>query len=57
MKDIKENELQKISGGDSYITGPVLNGVVTIMKLIRDAGYDLGSGIRRMSEDEVCPLK
>lgn len=57
MTRIEEKNLEKITGGDSTsITGPVINAFVNIINLIRDAGYDLGSGIRRMAEDEVCPL-
>ena len=56
MIQIDENKLDRISGGDSTITGPIINAIVSIITLIREAGYDLGSGIRRMAEDEVCPL-
>ena len=52
--DIKKQE--ELIGGDSYVTGPIINAVVSIIKLIRDAGYDIGSGFRRMAEDEICPL-
>ena len=52
----EKEELEKISGGDASITGPVINALVNIITLIHDAGYDLGSGIRRMAEDELCPL-
>ena len=31
--------------------------LLDIFELIRDAGYAVGSGIRRISEDELCPLK
>lgn len=58
LSTIKEQELEKINGGDSQsISGPVISAIVNIIKLIRDAGYDLGSGIRRASEGELCPLK
>ena len=57
MRNIKDKELEKISGGDSYVTGPIINAVVNIIKLIQEAGYNLGSGFRRMAEDEICPLR
>ena len=57
MDKIEEKKLNQISGGDSsYISGPIISAIVSIIKLIRDAGYDLGSGIRRISEHEICPL-
>ncbi|MBR3210440.1 MAG: hypothetical protein IKF71_00690 [Bacilli bacterium] len=57
MREIKEETLEEIKGGDSYVTGPVINAIVNIIKLVRDAGYDLGSGFRRMAEGEICPLE
>lgn len=56
MTEIDNQKLEQITGGDSYVTGPVINAVVNIIKLIKEAGYDLGSGFRRMAEDEICPL-
>ena len=58
MNPVKEEQLEEITGGDSsYLSGPIISSVVSIIKLIRDAGYDLGSGFRRIAEDEVCPLR
>ena len=58
MTNVNNETLDKISGGDySYVSGPILSAVVAVIKLIRDAGYDLGSGFRRMADGEVCPLK
>ncbi len=57
MKKVEDRKLDEIFGGDSsYVTGPIINAIVAVVKLIRDAGYDLGSGFRRMIEGEVCPL-
>ena len=56
MRQLETKSLDKISGGDSTISGPIINAVVNIIVLIKEAGYDLGSGIRRMAEDEMCPL-
>lgn len=58
MTKLEENKLDKIIGGDSsYISGPIITAIVSIIKLIRDAGYDMGSGMRRVAEDNLCPLK
>ena len=55
MKSIKENQLDKIKGGN--ISGPIINAVVSVIEVIKNAGYSLGSGIRRIAEDNLCPLK
>ena len=57
MKQIKNDTLDRIKGGTTTITGTILNAIVDILKLIKDAGYSVGSGIRRISENELCPLK
>ena len=28
-----------------------------LYKILKDAGYSMGSGIRRISEDNLCPLE
>lgn len=55
MKNIKEDKLDKIKGGN--ISGPIINAVVSIIEVLKNAGYSLGSGIRRIAEDNLCPLK
>ena len=57
MDKLEEKELSQISGGDSsFVSGPIISAIVSIIRLIRDAGYDLGSGVRRISENEICPI-
>ena len=56
MKEIKEEDLNIISGGNISVSGPVINAVVNVIKVLKDAGYQLGSGIRRISENNLCPL-
>ena len=31
--------------------------IVEGIKMIREAGYDIGSGIRRIIQNDYCPLK
>ena len=31
--------------------------IVNVIKILQDAGYSLGSGIRRIAENNLCPLK
>lgn len=57
MNRIKEEKMDNIKGGDATITGTIINAIVNVIEALKNAGYSLGSGIRRISEDELCPLK
>ena len=57
MNKIKEEKMDNIKGGDATITGTIINAIVNVIEALKNAGYSLGSGIRRISEDELCPLK
>ncbi len=57
MKELQEEQLTEITGGDISVSGPILNAVVNVINVIKEAGYSLGSGIRRISEDKLCPLE
>jgi len=54
---ISNSELDKIKGGSEYITGSIINALVNVIKVLKDAGYSLGSGIRRVAEGNICPLQ
>lgn len=56
MKKIDEDELDKIYGGNS-ISGTVINALISLIELLRNAGYEIGSGIRRISENNMCSLE
>ena len=56
MIKINTEELNSIVGGTS-ITGPIINAIVNVIKVLQDAGHSLGSGIRRISENHLCPLE
>lgn len=57
MKEIKEEKMDSIKGGDATITGTIINALVSVIEVLKNAGYSLGSGIRRISEDNLCPIK
>ena len=57
MKRLEKDNLGTIYGGGTTITGPIITGLVSIIKVLQDAGYSLGSGIRRISEGKLCSLK
>jgi len=55
MKNIDDTKLDSIKGGN--VSGPIINAVVNIIEVLKSAGISLGSGIRRIAEDSLCPLK
>jgi len=55
MKSINVKDLDKIKGGS--ISGSIISAVESIIEVLKNAGYALGSGIRRIAEDNLCPLK
>ena len=57
MKRIEDEKLDDIQGGTDPISGPIISAITAIIKLLQDAGHALGSGIRRISEDNLCPLE
>lgn len=54
MKKLSIQELKEIRGGAS-ITGSLLNAFVDILKVLLEAGRSVGSGIRRVTSDSLCP--
>ena len=55
MREIETAKLPEITGGTT-ITATVINAIVNVIKVIKETGYSLGSGIRRISENTICPL-
>ena len=57
MSNLNKEQLMKISGGSTTISGPIINAIVNVINLIKDAGYSIGSGVRRIVENDLCPLE
>lgn len=57
MHKIDDNKLDNISGGNTSLNGPIINAIVNVIDLLREAGYTIGSGIRRIGENKMCPLE
>lgn len=55
MKLVHDDELEKIKGGS--ITGPVVSAFNEIIKVLFQAGEGLGSSIRRIKDNSLCPLE
>ena len=57
MKQIELNKLDRINGGNTSVSGPIINAIVGVINVLKEAGYALGSGIRRLLENNMCPLE
>ncbi len=55
MSEIESNELSTITGGET-VTGTLVSALTTGIKALFDIGKSLGSSIRRLSTDNICPL-
>lgn len=55
MSEVGQQELIQIVGGIS-ISGTLINSFSTVLKTIFSFGRSLGSAIRRISENTLCPL-
>ena len=56
MKKINDKDLLLIVGGASTLSGTILNQLNKLISILVDSGRSLGSSIRRISEDKICPL-
>lgn len=56
MNRLEDCNLEKIYGGGS-ISGTLVNAFTNIIKVLYDAGHAVGSSIRRINEDNLCPIK
>lgn len=56
MKKINDKDLLLIVGGASTLSGTILNQLNRLISILVDSEKSLGSSIRRISEDKICPL-
>lgn len=56
MIKVSSEELNSIYGGNT-ISGTVINAFTNVIKILHDAGHSFGSAIRRISENNLCPLE
>ena len=57
MKKIETKNLEKIYGGTTTVSGPIINALVNVINVLKDAGISFGSSIRRIAENNLCPLE
>lgn len=56
MKKINDKDLLLIVGGATTLSGTILNQLNKLISILVDSGKSLGSSIRRISGDKICPL-
>ncbi len=55
MKELGKNELLNIDGGTS-ISGTLISSITRGINTLLDMGRSLGTAIRRIGSNNVCPL-
>lgn len=53
---LSAEKLNNITGGTT-ISGTIINAFTNIIKTLKEAGMGLGSSIRRITDNAICPLK
>lgn len=56
MKEIEEKKQMLIVGGSTTLSGTILNQLNKLIDILVDSGRTLGTSIRRIVEDKICPL-
>jgi len=57
IKKISDEELNEINGGTSTVTSGIINACTNLIKILYSAGEGVGSAIRRIHDDDLCPTK
>lgn len=55
MNKINNDRLETIVGGAS-ISGTIINAFTNVIRVLIDAGKGVGSAIRRVHDDKLCPV-
>ena len=56
MKEINNQDLLVIAGGFS-ITGVIIKEATNLLRFVYNTGQAFGSSLRRMSGNNLCPLR
>ncbi len=56
MRVLNQQKLAEIRGGFS-LSASMLNSINNLVELLMEAGKKLGSAVRRMSSNQICPLE
>ena len=55
MNNLDNEKLSLLYGGET-ISGTLVTALTSGVKALFDVGRSLGSSVRRLSSDEICPL-
>ena len=55
-KKCSDEKLEEVIGGAS-VSGTIINAFTNVIKVLIDAGIGVGSAIRRVHDDKLCPLE
>ena len=56
MTKLNEIELDSIKGGTN-VTGPVINAIVNVIKILQEAGINPDTRVKDLSDDEVNSIR
>lgn len=56
MNKLTEKELKELIGG-ATITSAIINAFTNVIKVLLDAGRNIGSGVRRITSNNLCEIK
>ena len=54
IKELKDEEMKQVAGGNTL--PQIVNLVTKGVEALYNLGYELGSGLRRLIENNYCPL-
>ena len=57
LKEIDNKELELLIGGSENISSTFINSLTNVIKFIYEVGAGLGSGLRRIIDNDMCPTK
>ncbi len=57
MRELNQEELVQTRGGVSITSSSLINSFANAVKVLLDLGRSLGSSIRRIESDQICPIK
>lgn len=56
MRQIEKEQLKQIKGGLT-LSSALINSINNLIKILMDAGNKVGSSLRRIGSDKICPLE
>jgi len=56
MKEIEKEQLKQIKGGIT-LSSAIVNRINNLIKILMDAGNKVGSALRRIGSNQICPLE